>query len=127
MMNDNMKQLLKCLIRGIIIATICIIIGLLITNFSKFLLYNVLFIEGMILIVIGGISIVGGISAGNSLKTLGRDNTQYNTTLNYEIVKKENEIKKSGLSSNKGIPYDMISAVIAGLVCIVVVIVILSF
>lgn len=124
-MKIDSKLLLKYVVRIAIISWVAFIIGLLSSYIFDFMLVNTMFIIGMILIIIGGLSLSGGITAGMSLKALGRNNAQYQATLNNEIVTKENEIKNNNLISNKTPRVNMISILISGVICILFVVILL--
>ena len=93
-MNKNLlKSLEKCILWGVIWSIILFIIANILVNLKGFLLKDVLFIEGIIFIMLGIFSCIGGNPMGLSLQSLGQNNAQYNTNANLEVSKMENSNK----------------------------------
>ena len=114
--NSIVKRLLKCGLFGLLWFIILVILALLIVNFKKYNFNDVLFIEGMILVVIGVLSSLGGNPMGLSLQSLGQMNSQYVAKANLEVSKREKS--KTSLKTTLSISLSMAAFVIGGLISI---------
>lgn len=112
--NSIFKRLLKCGLFGLLWFIILVILALLIVNFKKYNFNHVLFIEGMILVVIGVLSSLGGNPMGLSLQSLGQMNSQYVANANLEVSKREK--RKTSLKTTLSISLSMAAFVIGGLI-----------
>ena len=118
-MNKNLlKSLEKCILWGVIWSIILFIIANILVNLKGFLLKDVLFIEGIIFIMLGIFSCIGGNPMGLSLQSLGQNNAQYNTNANLEVSKMENT-NKSNFKNTISISINTVSLILAGIACII--------
>ncbi|MDD7793294.1 hypothetical protein [Clostridium sp. 'White wine YQ'] len=106
------KQLLKCLFAGIVWFLIAIGIGYLIIRFTGYSFKDVLFMEGILLIIIGALSSIGGNPMGLSLQSMGQVNSQYVSNANLEVTKKEKNSYSVKTTLSFGI--SMIALIIGG-------------
>lgn len=119
-MNKNLlKSLEKCILWGVIWSIILFIIANILVNLKGFLLKDVLFIEGIIFIMLGIFSCIGGNPMGLSLQSLGQNNAQYNTNANLEVSKMENS-NKYKLKNTISISTSSVSLILAGAVCVLI-------
>jgi predicted membrane protein len=116
----QIKSLIKCVIWGGIWPIILVLIGLLIVNFTTYNLKDVLFIEGIILVILGGLSLVGGNPLGLSLQAMGQNSAQYVANANLEVTKMEKEKNTNRIKSNLRTSINMVSLIIGGVICIVI-------
>ncbi len=116
MYNSIVKRLLKCGLFGLLWFIILVILALLIVNFTKYNFNDVLFVEGMILVVIGVLSSLGGNPMGLSLQSLGQMNSQYVANANLEVSKREKS--RASLKTTLSISLSMAAFVIGGLISI---------
>lgn len=114
--NSIVKRLLKCGLFGLLWFIILVILALLIVNFKKYNFNDVLFVEGMILVVIGVLSSLGGNPMGLSLQSLGQMNSQYVANANLEVSKREKS--RASLKTTLSISLSMAAFVIGGLISI---------
>ncbi|WP_238881470.1 hypothetical protein [Clostridium sp. YIM B02551] len=113
----NSKQLLKCALAGIVWFIITIGIGLLIMKFTKYNFKDILFMEGILLIIIGVLSSIGGNSMGLSLQSLGQVNSQYASNVNLEVTRKEKNNYNIKTTISFGV--SMIALIIGGALSII--------
>ena len=114
-----LKSLSKCILWGAIWTVILLIIGNILANLKGFLLKDVLFIEGIIFIILGIFSCIGGNPMGLSLQSLGQNNPQYNTNANLEVSRMENN-NKSSLKNTISISINTVSLIFAGIACVII-------
>ena len=84
-------------------------------------LNDVLFMEGILFIMLGVFSSIGGNSIGLSFQVMEQNNAQYLAKVdneNFELEKKNEESPK--IETTISISTTMISLVIAGVVCILI-------
>lgn len=91
----------RYLIFTIIWTLLALIISFVIGKITTFNLNDILFIIGLLFVIIGGMSSLGGDSRGLSLQGLGSNNVQQVNNANLEINKMINE--KSSYSINNEI------------------------
>ena len=91
MNKHGLKILRKVLLTSILFAAILFGLGVLIKNNNGYELRDVIFVEGIIALIIGALSSIGGRSMGLAINGIGRSNAQYQSTANIEITKRENE------------------------------------
>ena len=91
----------RYLIFTIIWTLLALIISFVIGKITTFNLNDILFIIGLLFVIIGGLSSLGGDSRGLSLQGLGSNNVQQVNNANLEINKMINE--KSSYSINNEI------------------------
>jgi len=120
MNKSQIKALTKCIVWGILWAIVFIFIGFLIVNFTSYTLKDILFIEGIILIVLGALSSIGGNPTGLSLQALGQDNAQYVANANLEVTKMEKQIHHDNIKTNLRNSFNIISLIIGGAICIII-------
>jgi hypothetical protein len=97
-MNKEVKNsILKSVGFGVGVCIISIILAVIIRNIKKYTFIDVLFLEGIILIIIGALSCVGGSSTGVVFKPGNSTNAQFSITDNKGKSKYErdrNHIRK---------------------------------
>ncbi len=114
-----LKSLFKCILWGLVWSIILFIIANILVNLKGFLLKDVLFIAGIIFIMLGIFSCIGGNPMGLSLQSLGQNNAQYNTNANLEVSKMENS-NKYKLKNTISISTSSVSLILAGAVCVLI-------
>lgn len=112
-----LKTIVKCVIFGVIWAIILFGVALVITNFKGYELKNILFIEGIIFVMIGILSSIGGNPMGLSMQGLGQSNAQYIANGNLEVAKMEKDKTKS-VKTTVSIGLSTVSLVIGGILVI---------
>lgn len=113
----NIKLLIKYTLWGVIWAVAFIILGFIIKKFSTFSLKDILFVEGILLVIFGAASCIGGNPLGLSIQALGQPNAQYAAYANLEVTRMERE-KLSKFNFKTA--FNLISLVLAGLICIII-------
>lgn len=111
-MKKGAKYLLSILVYSIILYTIAIINS----NIINCEIKNILFIEGIIIVMIGIFSGIEGDSKGASLQGLGQNNTQYISNANLEVSKLIKQSKVGNFYYN----YNTISLIISGIIMILI-------
>jgi len=96
-----------------------VLIGLGIVHFTSHNLKDILFIEGIILVILGVSSFLGGNPTGLSLQGLGQTNAQYIANANLEVTKMEKE-KTNTIKNNFKTNISTVSLVIGGIICIII-------
>ena len=112
-----LKTIVKCVIFGVIWAIILFGVALVIANFKGYELKNILFIEGIIFVMIGILSSIGGNPMGLSMQGLGQSNAQYIANGNLEVAKMEKDKTKS-VKTTVSIGLSTVSLVIGGVLVI---------
>ncbi len=115
----QIRSLIKCAVWGIIWSIILVLIGLGIVHFTSHNLKDILFIEGIILVILGVSSFLGGNPTGLSLQGLGQTNAQYIANANLEVTKMEKE-KTNTIKNNFKTNISTVSLVIGGIICIII-------
>lgn len=87
----SLKVLGKALLISILFVAILFGLGVLIKNNKGYELRDVIFVEGIIALIIGALSSIGGRSMGLAMNALGQSNAQYQSTASIEITKREDE------------------------------------
>ncbi len=116
---SQISSLIKCFIWGIIWSIILVLIGLGIVRFTTYNLKDILFIEGIILVILGVSSFLGGNPTGLSLQGLGQTNAQYIANANLEVTRMEKE-KTNTIKNNFKTSISTVSLVIGGIICIII-------
>lgn len=114
------KPLVKYIFFEILLSVILLLIGLAIVYFTTYNFKDVLFVEGMVVIILGIFSGISGNSTGLSLQGMGQNNAQYVSNANLEILKMEKEKTKNNLNTNIRIGLNMVSLIIGGGICIII-------
>lgn len=114
-----LKSLFKCILWGLVWTVILFILANILVSLKGFLLKDVLFIEGIIFIMLGIFSCIGGNPMGLSLQSLGQNNCQYNTNANLEVSKMENS-NKYKFKNTISISTSSVSLILSGTVCILI-------
>lgn len=91
MNKHGLKILGKVLLISILFVAVLFGLGVLIKNNKGYELRDVIFLEGIIALIIGALSSIGGRSMGLAMNGLCQSNAQYQSTANIEITKRENE------------------------------------
>lgn len=115
----QISSLIKCVVWGIIWSIILVLIGLGIVHFTTYNLKDVLFIEGIILVILGVSSFLGGNPMGLSLQGLCQADAQYIANANLEVTRMEKE-KTSTIKKNFKASINTISLVMGGVICIII-------
>jgi len=116
--NNKIKLFLRFVLFGAIWALISAGIGLLISEFTDYNFRDVFFVEGMVLIIIGIFSSIGGKLTGLPLQ-LKSSNPQYVT--NGYLQMKDIEKKEKNSDVRKvNIRISGIALIVGGLVCMII-------
>lgn len=120
--NYKIKLFLKFVLFGVIWALISASIGLLISEFMDYNFRDVFFVEGMVLIIIGIFSSIGGKLTGLPLQ-LKSSNPQY-VTNGYlqmkDIEKKEKKNNSDVRKINISIGISGIALIVGGVICMII-------
>lgn len=120
--NYKIKLFLKFVLFGVIWALISAGIGLLISEVTDYNFRDVFFVEGMVLIIIGIFSSIGGKLTGLPLQ-LKSSNPQY-VTNGYlqmkDIEKKEKKNNSDVRKVNISIGISGIALIVGGLICMII-------
>lgn len=120
--NYKIKLFLKFVLFGVIWALISASVGLLISEFMDYNFRDVFFVEGMVLIIIGIFSSIGGKLTGLPLQ-LKSSNAQY-VTNGYlqmkDIEKKEKKNNSDVRRVNISIGISGIALIVGGLICMII-------
>lgn len=115
-----LKSLGKCIAFGLAWTALLFIVALILSKTKGYLLKDVLFIGGILFILLGILSSVGGNSMGLSLQSLGQNNAQFNSSSNLEVSKIEKE-RTNGISKvTISASISTASLVLAGIFSIVI-------
>ncbi|GAA0770280.1 hypothetical protein GCM10008908_12850 [Clostridium subterminale] len=117
---SQIKSLIKCVVWGIIWSIILVLIGLGIVNFTTHNLKDALFIEGIILVILGVSSFLGGNPTGLSLQGMGQTNAQYIANANLEVTRMEKEKTTTSINNSFKTIINTVSLIIGGLICIII-------
>lgn len=114
-----LKTIGKCVIFGIIWGIVLFGVALIITNFKDYELRDVLFVEGIIFVVGGVLSSIGGNPMGLSMQGLGENNAQYIANANLEVSKMEKD-KTNNIKTTISAGLSTVSLIIGGLLVIAI-------
>ena len=114
-----LKTIGKCVIFGIIWGIVLFGVALIITNFKDYELRDVLFVEGIIFVVGGVLSSIGGNPMGLSMQGLGQSNAQYIANANLEVSKMEKD-KTNNIKTTISAGLSTVSLIIGGLLVIAI-------
>lgn len=114
-----LKTIIKCAIFGIVWAAILFGVALIITNFKGYELKDVLFVEGIIFVIGGVLSSLGGNPMGLSMQGLGQTNAQYIANANLEVTKMEKD-KTKNIKTTISVGLSTVALVIGGILVIVI-------
>ena len=114
-----LKTIGKCVIFGIIWGIVLFGVALIITNFKDYELRDVLFVEGIIFVVGGVLSSIGGNPMGLSMQGLGQNNSQYIANANLEVSKMEKD-KTNNIKTTISAGLSTVSLIIGGLLVIAI-------
>jgi len=114
-----LKTIGKCVIFGIIWGIVLFGVALIITNFKDYELRDVLFVEGIIFVVGGVLSSIGGNPMGLSMQGLGQNNAQYIANANLEVSKMEKD-KTNNIKTTISAGLSTVSLIIGGLLVIAI-------
>ena len=109
-----LKTIGKCVIFGIIWGIVLFGVALIITNFKDYELRDVLFVEGIIFVIGGVLSSIGGNPMGLSMQGLGQNNAQYIANANLEVSKMEKD-KTNNIKTTISAGLSTVSLIIRGL------------
>ncbi|MGL5415088.1 MAG: hypothetical protein ACRDAU_05465 [Clostridium sp.] len=107
----NIKKIL-------VVSVLAIIISIGISFIGKINMNDVLFMEGIVLVVVGLLSSMGGNTNGAGIQGLGSNSTQYITNASLEIKRME---EKNGKNKSR-VDFDNINIalIFAGILCIII-------
>lgn len=114
-----LKTIGKCVIFGIIWGIVLFGVALIITNFKDYELRDVLFVEGIIFVIGGVLSSIGGNPMGLSMQGLGQNNAQYIANANLEVSKMEKD-KTNNIKTTISAGLSTVSLIIGGLLVIAI-------
>lgn len=114
-----LKTIRKCVIFGIIWGIVLFGVALIITNFKDYELRDVLFVEGIIFVIGGVLSSIGGNPMGLSMQGLGQNNAQYIANANLEVSKMEKD-KTNNIKTTISAGLSTVSLIIGGLLVIAI-------
>lgn len=114
------KLLIRSVVIGTIWAVILIVFGFWLEYTTGSPFVDILFFEGGILIILGGLSLLGGIPAGFSLKGLGRNDGQYIAGIQIAVEQKESEVRKTILKNKISYAFNAVSLLLGGGICILI-------
>lgn len=114
-----LKTIGKCVIFGIIWGIVLFGVALIITNFKDYELRDVLFVEGIIFVIGGVLSYIGGNPMGLSMQGLGQNNAQYIANANLEVSKMEKD-KTNNIKTTISAGLSTVSLIIGGLLVIAI-------
>ena len=114
-----LKTIGKCVLFGIIWGIVLFGVALIITNFKDYELRDVLFVEGIIFVVGGVLSSIGGNPMGLSMQGLGQNNAQYIANANLEVSKMEKD-KTNNIKTTISAGLSTVSLIIGGLLVIAI-------
>lgn len=114
----SIKSVVLCTIWGIIWGIILYGLGILIVQNSNEKLSDVLFIEGIICILFGLFSCVGGNFIGIYMQGLEENNAHYIGSSNLSISKMEKSKFKSNMKVTVSFSLSMVSFIVAGIICL---------
>lgn len=118
------KSLLKSIgtfiILSMLLSAFLFIIAFILVNVKGYILKDVLLIESIIFVVLGGFASISGNPKGLSIESMGQSNAQYSGNANLEITRMENEKTKNDVKIivNNGI--GRISLLFSGIVCMII-------
>ena len=114
-----LKTIGKCVIFGIIWGIVLFGVALIITNFKDYELRDVLFVEGIIFVIGGVLSYIGGNPMGLSMQGRGQNNAQYIANANLEVSKMEKD-KTNNIKTTISAGLSTVSLIIGGLLVIAI-------
>ena len=121
MYKSRIRSFGKCVMYAAILIAVLILTALVITKIAMCPLNDALFMEGILFIMLGVFSSIGGNPIGLSFQVMEQNNAQYLAKVdkeNFELEKKNEESPK--IETTISISTTMISLVIAGVVCILI-------
>ncbi|MHB1485212.1 MAG: hypothetical protein ACYCYI_11180 [Saccharofermentanales bacterium] len=116
----TIMKTLKSAFWGVILASVLIIAGLVIDNFSGLAFIDILFFESLIFIIIGILAFLGGFPSSLSLRGLGKNDAQYVANMNMEVTASENKIKETSRVKAMTGSFNKISILAGGLICFLI-------
>lgn len=114
------KSIGKNLLFSFVWTIIFCLIAWVITYFTKYNLKDVLFVEGIFIVILGLSVTFKSDSSGLSLMGLGQSNAQYLANANLEVTRKVNDNLKGNAASMFRHSFNGISLIIAGIVCVMI-------
>jgi cobalamin biosynthesis protein CobD/CbiB len=117
---SQMESLIKCVVWGILWSIIFILIGFIIANFTPYILKDVLFVEGMLIVIVAASSSISGNPLGLSLQALGQNSAQYVANANLEAMKMEKQKQYDNFKTGLRSSLNAVSLIIGGVICIVI-------
>ena len=91
MFKSMVKNMLLLVMYGLIFLGLGYVVAIIIVNLFGYVLQDVMFIEGLIVIILGFLFSMKGNPSGSSLQGFGRNNAQQLSYLNMEATKVERE------------------------------------
>lgn len=110
------NKILKVGCFGVIWSAVALLIATVLQKNIAFNFKDIMFVEGMLMVVIATLASISGNSLGISLQGLGNNNAQYMANANLEITKREKELTKSIVKSNVKFGVSSICLLIGGII-----------
>lgn len=114
------KSIGKSLLCSFVWTIIFCLIAWVITYFTKYNLKDVLFVEGIFIVILGLSVTFKSDSSGLSLMGLGQSNAQYLANANLEVTRKVNDNLKGNAASMFRHSFNGKILIIAGLLCVMI-------
>lgn len=116
---DQIKTLLRCIVFGFIWIAITAGVGMLIVDLAGYNFKDVMFIEGIVLVILGLFASVSGNPMGLCIQALGNSNSQYVANTNLQIAKVDLE-RKTNIKTTIKMSISTVALVMGGILSILV-------
>lgn len=113
------KGIVKCTLFGVVWGGILFVLALLIKGRYGYNFDDILFIEGIVVIISALLAALGGNPSGLNISALGNQNAQYVGLANLEITRLEREKTKSLVKNTVQIGLCTTSLIIGGVITVV--------
>ncbi|ATD55508.1 hypothetical protein [Clostridium chauvoei] len=117
---DQIKTLLKCAMFGIIWIAITATIAILMMNLTRYNFKDVMFIEGIVLVILGLFASVSGNPMGLCIQALGNSNSQYVANANMQITKLDTEKAHRNAKTTIRMGISTVALIIGGILSMVI-------
>ncbi len=118
------KKIMNFLFSEVVLLSILLIAGAAVIYLTEYIFKDVLFLEGIAVIIFGIFSGISGNPSGLSLLGIGKDNAQYISNFNLETLNIEKEKSKNNLGDVISVRMSMITFIICGALCVLISVVI---
>ncbi|GAA0076302.1 hypothetical protein UT300005_06800 [Clostridium sp. CTA-5] len=115
-----LKKFIIFIITSILCGLVIMFIGYLISLFTTFLLKDILFVEGILVIILVILMSISGKPLGLSMQAFGTNNAQYVGTANLKVTEKENELLKNKDSFNINFDFNSISIILGAIFILII-------